>query len=166
VGGEHLINHIGHQIQETVPEDSWKVRNSAHGRKVATPLHRPACACVCAFFAVIVQLRTHWLRGITVSTCARACAVCSRVDVGGQGWGGRGCIWEHLLLVVGVIFDRRSLRDRGVACAFCTFWCGWECMWVYVCLYARTHAHCTWGIRIWAQGSGQDNLGARRIEMD
>ena len=26
------------------------------------------------------------------------------------------------------------------------FYLGWECMWVYVCVYAHTHTHCTYGV--------------------
>jgi len=47
-------------------------------------------------------------------------------------------------LAWGIIFNRRN--DRGVVCVFSIFESRWECMWVYVCVYAHTHAHCTDGV--------------------
>jgi len=39
-----------------------------------------------------------------------------------------------------------SAKDRGVVCVFSIFKRGWECMWVYVCVYTHTHTHCTDGV--------------------
>jgi len=53
-------------------------------------------------------------------------------------------------LAWGVISDRKE--DRGVFCDFSIFRRGWECICVYVCVYAHTHMHCTWGSRCEPRG--------------
>ena len=47
-------------------------------------------------------------------------------------------------LAWGIIFNRRN--DRGVVCVFSIFESRWECMWVYVCVYAHTNTHYTDGV--------------------
>jgi len=43
-----------------------------------------------------------------------------------------------------VIFDKR--KDRGVVCVVSIFNAGGSVLRVYVCVYARTHTHCTDGV--------------------
>jgi len=59
-------------------------------------------------------------------------------------------------LARGVVFDRR--KDRNVVCVFSCFERGWECMRVYVCVYARTHTHCTDGVLGVSPGVGMRHL--------
>jgi len=60
-----------------------------------------------------------------------------------EGWGvqlfyeGTCCLaWSFLI------------EEEGQGCCLCllNFQCEWECMWVYVCIYADTHTHCTYGV--------------------
>jgi len=67
-------------------------------------------------------------------------------------------------LAWGVIFDRGT--DRGIVLCLLYFWRGWECTCVYVCVYAHTHTHCTWGTRREPMGrdetpGGPEELWAR-----
>ena len=47
-------------------------------------------------------------------------------------------------LARGFIFERR--KNRGVVCCLLYFQRRWECMWVYVCVYAHTYTHYTDGV--------------------
>jgi len=66
---------------------------------------------------------------------AHVCAVCF-FFVGERGWGGSASLWKHLLLGVGVVFDRR--KDRGVVCVFSIFNAGGS---VHGCMCTHPHTH-------------------------
>jgi len=93
---------------------------------------------VCTLDRCCEHQRTHLLHArYRVCICAHVCAVCS-FSVGERGWGGSASLWKHLLLGVGVIFDRR--KDRGVVCVFSIFnACGGVCE--CICVYTHTHTH-------------------------
>jgi len=77
----------------------------------------------------------------------RAC-MCSlfRLAVGDED-GGVQLVYESACcLAWGFIFDRK--KDRGIVCVSSVFKRGWECTWVYVCVYAHIHTLHRWGTRM------------------
>jgi len=102
---------------------------------------------------------THW----RVCTCARVCAVCS-LALGNEGRGVQLVYSEHLLMAWDIIIHTR--KDKGLSIISLFFWHGWECMWVYVCVYAHTRTHNARGVlgcEPKGPGSGQDTWRAQRF---
>ena len=76
----------------------------------------------------------------------RACMCTLFHSALGNEDGGVQLVYESTCcLALGFIFDRG--KDRVVVCVFSILnACVSVCMWVYVCVYAHTHTHCTDGV--------------------
>jgi len=111
---------------------------------------------VCTLDRCCEHQRTHCLHArYRMCISAHVCAVCS-FSVGQRRWGGSASLWKHLLLGVGVIFDRR--KGKGSVCVFFIFNVGGSvcgCM----CVYTHTHTHCTDGVLRCAPRSRDETPG-------
>ena len=74
-----------------------------------------------------------------------------------------GAITKAIIIILSVFCLFLQQKQSSSCLYFVYFWQGLECMWVYVCIYARTHTHLMYFTRMWAQGSGLETWRTRRI---
>jgi len=82
------------------------------------------------------------LQGVHARSCMRSLFI----SVGGRG------LWVSASLYRALVAWRGGLLliegKIGVSLSSLFFSRGWECIWMYVCVYAHTRTHCTWGARM------------------
>ena len=75
-----------------------------------------------------------------------------------------GAITKAIIIILSVFCLFLQQKQSSSSCLYSVyFWQGLKCMWVYVCIYARTHTHLMYFTRMWAQGSGLETWRTRRI---